>query len=349
MLFGGHTCPFSNFFPAVIRYGHHTFANSESFFQFRKLMFPGDTAKALRIVNSNDPLEAKKFGDSVDVTTEDWLKVSRTVMSETLFAKYEQNPNLKELLVSTGNHTIVECNKYDKIWGIRLHLTDARCQNPASWIGKNWLGQSLMEVRKLNTLYVFSLVPGLNLNYQKTEILKISVPLTIPKNIYNVKWEKEKVYALGTWFYKDNNQTVFHNYTSKLKHMEQSLQKWLKLNVTLQCKINAFKTHALSKIIYLIGSLSTPKWVIKDLEDIQYRFIWSNLKRKLKHNVLIANYNEGGLKLTDIPSYVKPQKVNWIKRFLVNDNNVIPELSINHYLMWAINPKHVVHPISTFY
>ena len=79
------------------------------------------------------------------------------------------------------------------------------------------------------------------------------------------------------------------------------------------------------------------------------------MKRKLKHNVLNANYNEGGLKLTDIPSYVKAQKVNWIKRFLVNENNVsylqefIPELSINHYLMCAINPKHIVHPIPTFY
>ena len=243
----------------------------------------------------------------------------------------------------------------------------------------------------LNILYMFSLTSGLKLNYQKTEILQIGVPLTIPKHTYNVKWEKvyalgtwfykdnsqtvlhnytsklkhieqnlqkwsklnvtlqgkinafkvvrvyplqypnthtmlkwekEKVYALGTWFYKDNSQTVLHNYTSKLKHIEQNLQKWSKLNVTLQGKINAFKIHALSKINYLIGSLSTPEWVIKDLEDIQYRFIWSNLKRKLKHNVLIANYNEGGLKLTDIPSYVKAQKVNWIKRFLVNENNI---------------------------
>ena len=156
-------------------------------------------------------------------------------------------------------------------------------------------------------------------------------------------------------FIKTTAKQLYHNYTSKLKHIEQNLQKWSKLNVTLQGKINAFKIHALSKINYLIGSLSTPKWVIKDLEDIQYRFIWSNLKRKLKHNVLIANYNEGGLKLTDIPSYVKAQKVNWIKRFLVNDNNVsylqefIPELSINHYLMCPINPKHIIHPIPTFY
>ena len=71
------------------------------------------------------------------------------------------------------------------------------------------------------------------------------------------------------------------------------------------------------------------------------------MKRKLKHNVLIANYYEGGLKLTDIPSYVKAQKVN--------DNNVsylqefIPELSINHFLICAVNPKHIVHPILTFY
>ena len=71
----------------------------------------------------------------------------------------------------------------------------------------------------LNILYMFSLTSGLKLNYQKTEILQIGVPLTIPKNTYNVKWEKEKVYTLGTWFYKDDSQTVLNNYTSKLKHI----------------------------------------------------------------------------------------------------------------------------------
>ena len=149
VLFSGRTSPFSNFFPAVIKYDHHTFANSESLFQFRKAMFAGDTAKALKIVNSRDPVDAKKIGDSVEVIAEDWLKVARTIMSETLFAKYEQNPNLKELLLSTDNRTIVECNRYDNLWGIGLHVKDIRCHDPANWIGKNWLGLCLMEVRKL--------------------------------------------------------------------------------------------------------------------------------------------------------------------------------------------------------
>ena len=77
---------------------------------------------------------------------EDWLKTARTIMSETLFAKYEQNPNLKELLLYTDNCTIVECNRYDNLWGIRLHVKDIQSHDPANWSGKNWLGLSLMEV-----------------------------------------------------------------------------------------------------------------------------------------------------------------------------------------------------------
>ena len=50
----------------------------------------------------------------------------------------------------------------------------------------------------------------------------------MPQNTYNVEWETEKVYALGTWFYKDNSQIVLHNFTSKLKHIEQNLQKMVK-------------------------------------------------------------------------------------------------------------------------
>ena len=55
----------------------------------------------------------------------------------------------------------------------------------------------------LNLLYMFYKSSGLKLNYSKTEILYIGHNYGYEGNPFNLKWVKERIYALGTWFYKD--------------------------------------------------------------------------------------------------------------------------------------------------
>ena len=45
-------------------------------------------------------------------------------------------------------------------------------------------------------------------------------------NPLRLKWVKERVYALGTWFYKDKNKNVSENVIVKLTQIDQLLQNW---------------------------------------------------------------------------------------------------------------------------
>ena len=62
-------------------------------------------------------------------------------------AKFSQNLELKEFLLSTADAILVEASPYDRIWGIGLYPGQAAKGTVDEWRGLNLLGCALMEVR----------------------------------------------------------------------------------------------------------------------------------------------------------------------------------------------------------
>eukprot|EP00766_Chilomastix_caulleryi_P006801 gnl/Chilomastix_caulleri/928.p1 GENE.gnl/Chilomastix_caulleri/928~~gnl/Chilomastix_caulleri/928.p1 ORF type:complete len:72 (+),score=16.91 gnl/Chilomastix_caulleri/928:250-465(+) len=66
-----------------------------------------------------------------------------TEMEKILEAKFTQNPELKKLLLKTGNAKLVEGNTWhDNFWG------DCRCGKCKGKQGENHLGKMLMALRE---------------------------------------------------------------------------------------------------------------------------------------------------------------------------------------------------------
>lgn len=78
-----------------------------------------------------------------------WSEKRIEIINKGLMAKFTQNNDLKQILLST-NGIIAECSPHDRIWGIGYNKTNALA-NKATW-GQNLLGKGLMQVR--NTLRV---------------------------------------------------------------------------------------------------------------------------------------------------------------------------------------------------
>lgn len=62
------------------------------------------------------------------------------------FLKFSQNPDLKNVLLATGDKIIVEASPSDRIWGIGFDAEHAEGRE-SEW-GANKLGEALMRVRK---------------------------------------------------------------------------------------------------------------------------------------------------------------------------------------------------------
>jgi hypothetical protein len=142
---------FSNWYLCKFDYQGMRFYNSEQAFMWEKARFFGDSEIAGQIINNgHDPKRAKKLGRLVsNFNAEKWIKVGYKYMVDINFQKYASNSDLRELLLSTGDKTIVEASPSDTIWGIGIHWSDDRVLDESKWRGKNLLGKALMEVRKL--------------------------------------------------------------------------------------------------------------------------------------------------------------------------------------------------------
>ena len=69
------------------------------------------------------------------------------LMSEILTAKFGQNAELQELMLSTGDANLVEASPYDCIWGIGIGCEEAMAGGVEQWRGENILGCALMQGR----------------------------------------------------------------------------------------------------------------------------------------------------------------------------------------------------------
>ena len=120
----------SNFYEVPVEYNGLLFRSSEAAFQAQKC-----PERANEFVNLS-PDEAKRMGRRIHIR-KDWDEVKDAIMYEIVFAKFEQNPNLKKKLIETGNAFLAEENWWgDKYWGT------------VNGVGRNQLGKTLMEVRQ---------------------------------------------------------------------------------------------------------------------------------------------------------------------------------------------------------
>lgn len=129
---------FSNFHSCNVVYDGITYKNSEAAWQAQKTL---DVSKRVEFSQLTGA-QAKKLGRKTELRS-DWEDVKYVLMIDVLRAKFFDNEDLKNILLSTGDAVLIEDTTgwHDNEWG---NCNCPKCQNIQ---GKNLLGKALMEVR----------------------------------------------------------------------------------------------------------------------------------------------------------------------------------------------------------
>jgi ribA/ribD-fused uncharacterized protein len=126
---------FSNFYPAPIELDGYTWPTTEHYFQAQKYI--SDETHFKNVLGLATPREAFNYVRTYKSSVRsDWANVKDDVMLKACMAKFQQHPKLKELLLSTGDSTLVEHTTKDSYWG-----------DGGDGTGRNQLGITLMKVR----------------------------------------------------------------------------------------------------------------------------------------------------------------------------------------------------------
>ena len=141
---------FSNFYPCSFTEGGKVWKNSEQCFMAKKAEYFKDMEILEEILKAETPEKAKKLGRKVkNFDAEKWSKVCFDKMYDAVYAKFSQNNDLKELLLSSDfeGKGFVEGSPFDAIWGVKMDWRNPDIDNEENWKGENLLGKVLTEIR----------------------------------------------------------------------------------------------------------------------------------------------------------------------------------------------------------
>ena len=142
--FFGEINPLSNFYPSSFIHEGVQYISSEQLIQANKAKLFGDTETYNEILCCTTSLECKNLSKQIrNVDEKKWEEEALNACLPGIRAKFYQNTNVIDTLVSkTGIKRIVECAS-DRLWGTGVPLGDPECLDPMKWISQGILGQIL--------------------------------------------------------------------------------------------------------------------------------------------------------------------------------------------------------------
>jgi len=175
---------------------------------------------------------------------------------------------------------------------------------------------------------------GIELNVDKTEILKLNVNSTnenfVPVDINVgdcVVATKESVKICGITF--SNNFTTEYkaNVLDKIVNLEKQLIRWLPRCLTVEGKLVIVKTFGLSQLIYSMQMYEFKLTDLKRIESIIFKFLWNkkwlgSAPDRIKRAYLKASYLDGGLNAPDIKVLDKALKTRQFIRAMNSNHDI---------------------------
>lgn len=139
----------SQWYPCHFMIENIQFNSAEQWMMYSKAVLFQDQESAKEILSINSSKRQKRIGQSVrNFDERKWDKYKRDIVFQGNYAKFSQNEELKQYLLSTRGKVLAEASPYDKVWGIGLRIDDEMRFNMTKWRGKNLLGEVPMQVRE---------------------------------------------------------------------------------------------------------------------------------------------------------------------------------------------------------
>merc|ERR1719215_2497412 len=91
----------------------------------------GDNEMRSRTLAEYHPLEQKKLGQKVrQFDDQVWDAHRLAIVTAGNRAKFQQNPELRDILLATGTKRLAEASPIDRIWGIGMSADEASAVDP---------------------------------------------------------------------------------------------------------------------------------------------------------------------------------------------------------------------------
>ena len=81
------------------------------------------------------------------------------------------------------------------------------------------------------------------------------------------------------------------------------------------------KSLITSQLTYILSPLPTNQSAVDEVNSLFFKFLWNGKGDKIKRDILISEYEHGGLKMIDIRLLTQALKSNWVRKYLDQGNH----------------------------
>jgi ribA/ribD-fused uncharacterized protein len=149
LFFFSGTSPLSNFHPSPFSVDGMKYTCGEQYLQWKKATLFNCDNIAKEIVSSSNPAQMKKLSSKIsNFNSSVWKEAIPEIAKSCVKNKFDQNPTLKDYLVSTAPNKLFEAAPNDSLWGIGCSLYDPNILTKEKDWGKNILGITLQNIRR---------------------------------------------------------------------------------------------------------------------------------------------------------------------------------------------------------
>ena len=116
---------------------------------------------------------------------------------------------------------------------------------------------------------------------------------------------KEPIKSLGVYFGYNKTQCDQLNYEKQINKCKAIIKNWNQRNISLIGRIAVFKSLILPNITFIGSCTIIPKEYIQTFKNIVYMNSYGKERKiQLSDRFLSNDYLEGGLKMTNIDTYI---------------------------------------------
>ena len=115
----------------------------------------------------------------------------------------------------------------------------------------------------------------------------------------------------------------------KKTKFKASLGCWELRKFSLLGKITVLKSLIVSQLTYILSPLSTNRCAIDEVNTLFFKVLWDGKGDKIKRDIMISEYENGGLKTIDIRLFTEALKLSWVKKYLDKGNEAKWKLFLN--------------------
>ena len=121
---------------------------AEQYMMAKKALLFNDKESYINIMEAEHPRDQQKIGRKIkNFNQKIWDANCQSIVYQGNYFKFSQNKELLDILLSTGDTTLVEASSYDKIWGVGISENVALILDKKNWKGQNLLGYILTNLR----------------------------------------------------------------------------------------------------------------------------------------------------------------------------------------------------------